>query len=93
MEKIQNIYQLLMVLSFITKVYLKKKKLCNEQASLLASNLQYYQLQYFRLYSVFYGKEVRFSIYLAFHFIHYYNVLSCIKEQNLFTFVVNCIFK
>lgn len=25
MEKMQNIYQLLMVLSFITKVYLKKK--------------------------------------------------------------------
>lgn len=90
-KKMKNIYQLLMVLSFIKKNELKK--ICNEWASLLASNLQYYQLQYFRFYSVFYGKEVRFSFYLAFHFIHYYNVLSCIKEQNLFTFVVNCIFK
>lgn len=62
----------------------------SEPAGILSSVLP---APVFQTLFCFYGKEVRFSIYLAFHFIHYYNVLSCIKEQNLFTFVVNCIFK
>lgn len=70
-----------------------KKKYAMSERSLLASNLSVLPAPVFQTLFCFYGKEVRFSIYLAFHFIHYYNVLSCIKEQNLFTFVVNCIFK
>lgn len=48
------------------------------EQSLLASNLSVLPAPVFQTLFCFYGKEVRFNIYLAFHFIHYYNVLSCI---------------
>lgn len=91
MDKMQHIYQMLMVLSFITNFILKKYAVSECACWHLIFSITSSSISDFIL--VFYGKEVRISIYLAFHFIHYYNVLSCIKEQNLFTFVVNCIFK